>query len=207
MKKLFIIFLMFFSIGLNKKIFSESTASDSTAVDSLAIVNTVSKDSLNISELVSAQIKAAREKEKLKAEKQVVNVKTEKTLNLSLFFSKGYLKKFVSVFDGVNLNIVILIGAALLLGTAVFIRRKTANAKSKATGDFKKNVLLIREEKALRIRNKKAKDIRNKLIKKLSYPSTDENILTKKAKDLKVSKGELLLAARIKSFELERRKK
>lgn len=187
--------LLFISLFFVCKSFSqqEVLADSSLAADSLASAS----DSVSISELVALQIKSAKEKEEqLVSETASVEV-DERT---EIPWKKN--ESFLSDFNFFSNRYLILGIAGVILFGFVFLRRKAFEKKNKSIKKLKKNIQLIREERALKISNPKMNEIRIALRKNPSSLTNDEVEITKTAKELNISKGEILLAARIKSFEL-----
>jgi len=90
---------------------------------------------------------------------------------------------------------------AMFVFTVVFARRLILKTKSK-TKNLRSNIQSIRLEKTVTKKETKLKVIRKNLLKSSVNLSPAEGSLTRKAKQLKIAKGEIILAAKIKSYEL-----
>lgn len=163
------------------------------------VEQTTSKDSVNISKMVQEQIQTAKEKEiqrrKLKSQAALFpvveeNAKTILGLNpipflSSIYFSKVFILIYVSVF--VALFIVV---------------RRIRNKKNDSTRDLKNAINILRNEVAVKKQNKKLEKLRRKIHASNQLNNFGEQELLKTAKKLQISKGELLLAVKIKSHQV-----
>ncbi len=179
-----------------------------------------SVDSINIKQIVEGQIRAIKEKQLWKTKKQIIvtALKNETTqpeikkgLNniwsnfvqntLAPFFAK--IQNVIFYSEGISNQLSILGIASLITFLIVIIRRKIINKKPLRKNGLKDSIRLLREE---RVGNKvdiNLKGIRNRLVNNtLTYRNTKAGI-TKVAKEMNISKGEVLLAAKIKSYELD----
>jgi hypothetical protein len=99
----------------------------------------------------------------------------------------------------------VLFSAAMFLAIVIIIRRKRIKKHSKKSPqDYKKRIGMIREEKPIRVQNPALSKIRTRLIKKPGYKSLNGNLITSKAKELNISKGEILLLQKIRHHQLAR---
>ena len=194
------------------------SAADSTAI----LENAGQADSINIKEMVAEQINAIKEKELERPQKVMEIARTEpeikpspptkaalsdkwnSLLNVSVspLFDKIY--NFFSSADDVTIKISILGLASFIALFVVMLRRKIIKRKYLKKDSLKDNIRLLREEKVIKRSDSKLTGIRNSLVNNpLSYKKTQSGI-SKVAKELNIAKGELLLAAKIKSHELNK---
>ncbi len=155
-------------------------------------------DSVDVRALVQSQVDIAREKEKedqLKNEKinDKIAVKENKEVSNNL-----------SSFEPFSNTIFIKSGVIILFAGFIFsfvlLRRKRSNSKKDFNKIFKENINLIRSEKLMsREEDPALNDLRNRLVK---WEAPTSRSISSKAKALQISKGELILAAKIKSYQL-----
>lgn len=108
--------------------------------------------------------------------------------------------------DSSNWKLLFLGGVALFAFAFVFIRRLIINHAGKAGKNLKNNIRILREE-GIKIQEKSSlKSIRSKLINSPVILNNHGKPLAEVAKELNISQGEILLAAKIKSYELAKDK-
>lgn len=211
--KSFITFFVIFFIATKLcagSIDSLKAAAGNLSADSLTSSQISSApDSINISKLVQMQILAAQKKENEKINKTILNVETKKVeqpnkLNVNFLFE---VRKIIPLSDIDLLKTMIIFSFSIIVFSAVFIKRKISNKKSKknkSTG-LKKNISLMRQEKPIKVGkpDKFKKSVRKKLLISAPAKLSTESI-SKAAKEFQISKGEILLASRIKNFELNK---
>jgi hypothetical protein len=175
-------------------------------------------DSVNIGMLVAAQIEAAKNKQiqdsiaqaRIK-EIPIIPVQTPaaappKIENFITGFCSEYYNKLVGSFQRrdeptMKLSIFGLVSLATLF--IVFFRRRVIKRKGVSKRILKNGIKLIREEKVKYKANVELSMVRNKLLgNPTSFQLTNDSV-TKNARDLNIAKGEIYLAARIKSHELK----
>ena len=165
-----------------------------------------SADSVNISQLVAAQIQQARDRQlsaqavTAASQTKLPQVKTIKTVqavsgNSPIVFQISY---------DTMMKILILGSASVMAVLVVFIRRKRYNKKFNAKKSFKDNIRSLREEKLFVKNNPKLSEVRNTLGNSPSIYNYSKEGVSKAARDLNISKGEILLAAKIKAHELSK---
>ena len=101
-------------------------------------------------------------------------------------------------------KVVIFIGLSVLVFGFVFGRRYLKFSGSKSIKNMKKAINIIRDEKPVSLKNKKLHLLRKKLIDSAGIYSMTDGMVSGKAKELNLGKGELMLAAKIKSVQLSR---
>jgi hypothetical protein len=85
---------------------------------------------------------------------------------------------------------------------ALISRRTVIALKMKTSRALKNKIALLREEKVIGRVDSKLNQVRKKLKESRSLFDTSEKQISKLAKELKIAKGELLLASRLKLFEI-----
>lgn len=145
-------------------------------------------DSINIGSMVQAQIESAKQREakgKIQSSFSSSIIKNNYILpnsNLNTKESNSFLSP----------NLIIISSFSLIAFLFVFIRRIHFKQASKRGGKYSENNFVINREMLTPIR-RELKNLTNAI---------EENSLDDKAKELNISKGELVLAARLKSLEL-----
>ncbi len=193
MKITYIIFLIMASC-----LFAQESKINGT--DSSTVANV---DSVDVAALVQLQIEAAKRKAlepivyKPKVEEKIVVSKVmPKVQNASVnttftFFTK--LPWHYQLFGGISVLILLF----------VLFRRAFLLASKKSLKKLKKNISLLREERVVSLKRDAKVDKARRELKNSSYIfNNSEKQLTKNAKQLNLSKGELLLAARLRLFEV-----
>lgn len=145
------------------------------------------KEKVNIKNIVKNEASIAREKElRENKENAVINKTTvlDSEANYTL-----------------STNVIVFIAASLFI-ILFFLWRGQLPQGRGLSSDLKKNINLLRQEKLVveKTGRKKAKRIR--LIADSAKNGTKEIALSPRAKEMGVSEGEVLLAARIKSYEM-----
>lgn len=93
----------------------------------------------------------------------------------------------------------ILVEAVLIASLYILWRRSRVRAGKASKERFKKNIIRLRSERIKTPINDKMGELRKSLHQSPDVRlTTDEELLTKQAKKLSISKGELMLAARLK---------
>lgn len=98
-------------------------------------------------------------------------------------------------------KIMIIVIFSIAAASFVFIRRMFKPAEVKKKESFKEKFLALRNENLLIKEDSQSEELRKRLIKTYETDIVG-NSLTIKAKELGISQGELMLAAKIKSFQL-----
>lgn len=189
------------SLKTEKKIKADSSNSSQ--------ISLASDSSINISKLVQMQILAAQKKENEKANKPVLNVETKKVKQpnkLDVYFL-FQIRKMIPLSDTDLFKTIVMLSFSLIVFGSVFIKRKISNKKNNKTKLtwLKKNISLMREEKPIKVGkpDKLKKSVRKKLLISAPAKLSTESI-SKAAKEFQISKGEILLASRIKNYELNK---
>ena len=204
MKKLSTIFfiILFCSFLPAKEKLQPVESSIKPAENKQAIKN----DSINISEMVQKQIDSARQKEiwrgELKSEAAImpileVNAKSIMGLNPLSFLSSVYFGK-----------VFILLYASIIVSVFIAVRR-FKNKKNNSSRNLKNAINILRNEVAVNNQNltagrkgKKLEKLRRKIYTANELNNYGEEEIIRTAKKLHISKGELMLAVKIKSHQL-----
>lgn len=180
--------------------FSFAQKADTTAI--------AAKDSVDLQELVSKQMAAAMEKqlhEKLnpkpvaavtKAVEKPVTIKKEKSTQANANPFYNFILAQPWQYTAFGLISVLIVGF-------VFIRRFILSFTRTSTKALKKKIGLMREEKVGGSKeNPKLAKTRRVLKENLELLKQTDGQIGKRARQLNLSKGELLLAARLKLYEV-----
>jgi hypothetical protein len=210
MKITMAIMLLLFLIEVD---YAQLNTPDSTVLtmDStdLAMDSALVLDSVNIREMVQQQIVAAKKKmlEGKATTPQVLNSNLKKVLkendNEKSFNILETIKVFIAKSNEDFARVILLGGSTFLVFGTVLIRRIKIKKRSISRRKLVKNINSIREEKIVLKDDPKLKNVRTKLKNNPEHYS-EENSFDVTAKELNISKGELLLAAKIKSYELSK---
>ncbi len=160
---------------------------------------------IDIRKIVERQIQAAVNRrynkvlnESLKNIIQVESADKKETNRLS-----GFGSSFLKMIDT---RIIVLLAAGIVLVAAIGYRRKrlNGNKEDERLPDLKKRIAMIRNEEPVIIESSGLSEVRKNLrsmpLEGKSYGKAKPDI-SKRAKELNVSKGEILLAAKLRSYE------
>ncbi len=182
-------------LAFSSMLFAQVSKNDFTNTDS-------SKVSVNIREMVRQQIEAAKEKPSVNAA-ELITVPEEKLgiPSKAEEATVGENKIFIVIKNmPLHIKLFFLLSAIILL--VLVFRRFFLIFGKRTTQSLKDKIALLREEKIGSKENPKLKVSRKQLLNsRLIYNATDKEI-SKAAKELKIAKGEFLLAARLKLFEV-----
>ncbi len=90
---------------------------------------------------------------------------------------------------------------ALLLGILFYWKKTYTESKIDNKTIFKKNIKALRNERIKYFENEKLSAIRKTLKTKIKKKIIDGKFITAKAKQMKISKGEIFLAQRLKQLQ------
>ncbi len=204
MKKLLILisfFLCCFQLFANKDFSGSADTISYSAQIKIAV-----GDSLNISQMVQQQIEDARIKE---LSRNVFgdrkNIAQDENQKSQLFGSENLL----SIISNIPTDrTFILLFASLLVAVALIINR-LRNRPKDSSEKLKNAINILRSESALKKENyrlnrqgKKLEKLRKKIHASRELKSFGEQDIIKAAKKLQISKGELMLAVKIKSHQM-----
>jgi hypothetical protein len=170
----------------------------------------VPQDTINISALVAKQIEEARKK--AAGQEIFIDEKTpqkDNTANVNIpviSIPVSNVKKVESnrIFEflsSLSINIKIFIAVSITIIIGVAFRRLTLKLKKKIGTSLKKKIAMIREEKVVIKKDRKLSKVRKALRKIKMIENISENNIELMARELSISKGEVLLAAKLKKFE------
>ena len=200
MKKCLTVVMIFFYCSLFAQI----------NIDSVLIAfNNIQPDSIDVSKLVQKQIESARLKETtdrtIEVEDTVGFSKNENIENATIPISVSVINKpannkVIELINSFSIGVKIFFLFSALIILIVSLRRMLIRFKKRIKNGIKQRIAMIREEKIVikkdRNKTRTRKSLRkDKVIEKLS-----EAGMNSKAKELSISKGEILLAARLKTF-------
>jgi hypothetical protein len=194
----------------NKIVPSEPAKKDTI----ISVGNNVSLiDSINISDLVKGQVEAAQagiiksginyqvpEEVKVEPVKPKVKAKVKKQ-------EAGMFENIILTLNNFNkqyLNVTIFAAGAFLILMFFFGRRLLKVIFGQSKRKLKKSINLIRNEKPLFLKNKKLYELRSKLADSNNMYDISEETIPGKARTMNVGKGEIMLAAKIKAFQLSK---
>jgi hypothetical protein len=223
MNTITVLFIFFSLTSFAENSSSKTVSAMLTAGDSSNISDSgLAIDSVDISQLVSAQIETARKKQtqdsidileakniplKAVATSQAVitpKPKNEKPQWQALGAYVEQVLREVSTANEITIKLSIMGAATFFAFIIVYVRRKKINSKRETKANFKDGIKLIREERVKDRINIGLSLIRNKLIGSASSFLLSNDSVAKNARDLNIAKGEIYLAARIKSHELKK---
>ncbi|MBI1938162.1 MAG: hypothetical protein HYS25_08540 [Ignavibacteriales bacterium] len=198
MKK--IIAIMFLAI------FCSVTGAQVNVDSAISKSNFIPIDTINISDLVKQQIKSARQKaltaepaspvnSTLKEKQTTVTPSQIKTVQKEN--GRPYLK-FLSRFP--TSYIVFLVLSAIIIGALTY-RRIALFFKKRIKDELKKKITMIREERLISRENKKQTKTRKSLAQNPVLNKISDKSISKTARNMNVTQGELILAARLKYLE------
>ena len=193
-----IYFILFLPLLLNAQVPLEFPAVPKTDV----FETTQTSDTIRISDLVQQQIEKAKEKRsaELQATANIIEeILVTPAIVKEVPKSSTSIKEFVG---SMPLHIRIFILISILIMIFVISRRIVVVFQRKSLRILKEKIRLLREEKVRSKENPKLKRFRKELKERRLILNYSEKHITKVARDLNIAKGELLLAARLKLFEV-----
>ncbi|MCX6169933.1 MAG: hypothetical protein NTX65_11365 [Ignavibacteriales bacterium] len=169
-------------------LFAQSKSVDSSSTVSL-------KDGVRISDLVQQQINKAKEKQSIQTV-PIVKVVTQSGINQPVN------KEIPGFFSSLPLHIKLFFSISIVILLVITFRRAILAFKKRASQILKNKITMLREEKVVTRTNPKLEEARKKLRNSKSIFDTTDKHISKVAKGLNIAKGELLLASRLKIFEI-----
>lgn len=161
-------------------------------------------DTVVIADLVQKQIAEARMRDSLKAAAPAVSQKAEIIYAppVKAELKKEESKNYFSFLNGISTEVIILVLFSFAMFLWIAYRRTIFYLKNRDKVQLKRNIMMLREE---RVPQKFGK--RKRKILKIASPagSLNDTVLARKARELNITQGELLLASRIKNFETGKR--
>lgn len=160
--------------------------------------NKSAEDSLYISKLVNQQINDAVTKQNQPTKTISAPAKKKVVLPVPIIENKA------SMFEGlssINIKLLIFAISTMMVITFVFFRRRMMSLTTRKISGYKDTIDLLRSER-LRVRTgNKMKSIRGNLITFSIADARQEQYVTKKARELNVSREEILLASKLKEHQ------
>ncbi len=199
---LLIMLLALVMYGKNKAYKKKVKADDS----SLIIPSNGESGRINIKKMVAAQIEQAHKKMIAEQSKS----KTAETKNVKIKKAAAISHSLITLPDFFNslfttwMKIKILVFASIIAAFVIVIRRKKSSKLFRTKQALKNNIKLLREEKIFVKHNNKLSGVRSRLKNSPSLYNQSKEGLLKAAKELNISQSEILLAAKIKSNELNK---
>ena len=193
MRKVYLILILFSSL-----LIAQETSSDSTTT------NASVSDSVNIRSLVQEQIQKALQNQTESVITSASNVqpeeKTTTTVNPEEQSSNTGI--VASMIFGQPIQYIIFELGSLLIVGFIVLRRIIQSIQKKSLNAFKAKISLLRNEKVLAKQDPKLQMVRKQLSNNDSIFNKSEKHISKRARELKISKGEFLLAARLRLFDV-----
>lgn len=197
MKYLQIIIFLFISV------FSFTSAQSGNA----AVPDTTSQisntEEISVAEMVEKQIALAQAKQWANRQ-EPVKQKAVTSLSIKSQANNDWLASIASqvkLSPEIVTRIGIILFSSLFVFGSVVTRRLVLKHKNKSN-KLRSNIQSLRLEKSIVKKETKLKSIRENLLKSSINLNSGEGSLAQKAKELKIAKGEIMLAAKIKSYEL-----
>ncbi|MGK9367376.1 hypothetical protein ACSSWA_00570 [Melioribacter sp. Ez-97] len=159
------------------------------------------EDSVDVRELVAQQILMAKiknEKKEVK-EPEIIQTAPEYESETPVVIKKK--KSVYQLFVELPFNVKLLISFSAFLFVLIFIRRAVIKAQQKSRKKLKINIGMMREEKLQPVTDIRRSKFRKELLSNPVINKLNDKNINKKAKELKVAQGELMLAARLKYYE------
>jgi len=157
------------------------------------------KKNVNINNILQKEIKDARKKEIVEEKQQA-----KKTLPAAAATAaKVQVKNDIPFYKkyAVPYNVLAFLSGSGLILLFLVIKRLTGG-KRKSKSAVTENINLLRQEKLIIRTNDKKSPIRERLVTNAAQMDLKEFAIPQKAKELNLSQGEILLAARIKTYEM-----
>ncbi|MGK9477075.1 hypothetical protein [Melioribacter sp. OK-6-Me] len=159
------------------------------------------QDSIDIRELVAQQILMAKIKNENNAVKEpdIIETAPEYENEMPVVINKK--KSFYQLYLELPFNIKLLISFSAFLFVLIFIRRAVLRAQKMSKKKLKNNIGMMRQEKLQLVTDHRKSKFRKELLNNPVINKLNDKNISKKAKELKVAQGELMLAARLKYYE------
>lgn len=200
MKKLLLAIVIIFNCSLFAQLNIDSV---------LVSISTIATDSIDVSKIVWNQIEAARLKEANLQNPVVydtIEISKNEELQSTLIpisvavINKPTNNKILELINSASIEIKIFFVISTLIILSVSLRRITIRIKKRIKNSLKQRIAMIREEKVIVRKDKNITRKRKSLKKDKILENLSDAGLNNKARELSISKGELLLAVRLKTF-------
>ncbi len=192
MKKIVLIIFLFSSL-----IIAQQAGADSSSTTAVG-------DSVNIREIVQAQIqKALDKKDQSYSISTAANVQnTSPAESTSAVEQPSVTEQILLLIWHQPLHLKIFEIGSILVIFFISFKRLSELYRNKSLHALKEKIALLRSEKVLSKQDPKLQLVRKQLSSKDAVFNQSEKQFSKMAKELKIAKGEMLLAARLKLFEV-----
>lgn len=176
----------------------------------LSKLSYIQQDTINISELVRKQIEEARSKaetseffveEKPAQDTTTANIESAVISIPVANISKTETNKVTEMIDSLSINVKIFLAISIVILILVSFRRLLIRLKKNVGNGLKKRIAMIREENVIVKKDRKLTKARKALRKLKFIENISGNGVELMARELSISKGEILLASKIKKFE------
>lgn len=176
----------------------------------LSKLSYIQQDTINISELVRKQIEEARSKaetseffveEKPARDTTTANIESAVISIPVANISKTETNKVTEMIDSLSINVKIFLAISIAILILVSFRRLLIRLKKNVGNGLKKRIAMIREENVIVKKDRKLSKTRKALKKLKLIENISGNGVELMARELSISKGEILLASKIKKFE------
>ncbi|MBS3945827.1 MAG: hypothetical protein KGZ42_10040 [Melioribacter sp.] len=201
MKRFLIILLMLTSCRIYAQVNIDSV---------LSKLSFVPQDTIKISDLVRKQIAEARLKaesseifveEKPVEDSNKVNIERAAISIPVSNISKEQTNRLFEMFDSLSTNVKIFLSVSVVILILVGFRRILIRVRKNTGNGLKKKIAMIREENVIVKKDRKLSKTRKALRKLKFIENISGNRIELIARELSISKGEILLASKIKKFE------
>lgn len=163
-------------------------------------------DSVDIHAMVQKQIDEARQKQVLDKNNQSRHIEQQASIAVESPAAKLTLAgNLIAVFKQIPINYKVYAGLSFLILFIIVIRRFITNMDRKSMKVLKEKIGMMREEKVGGAKtNSKQLKSRKELRSTSEVYSVSEEQLSRAARKMNLSKGELILAARLRFFEVKK---
>lgn len=201
MKRFLIILLMLTTCSIYAQVNIDSV---------LSKLSYIQQDTINISELVRKQIEEARSKaetseffveEKPAQDTTTANIESAVISIPVANISKTETNKVTEMIESLSINVKIFLAISIVILILVSFRRLLIRLKKNVGNGLKKRIAMIREENVIVKKDRKLSKTRKALKKLKLIENISGNGVELMARELSISKGEILLASKIKKFE------
>lgn len=201
MKRFFIILLMLTSCSIYAQVSIDSV---------LSKLSYFPQDTIKISDLVRKQIEEARLKaesseifveEKPVEDSNKVNIERAAISIPVSNISKEQTNRLFEMFASLSTNVKIFLSISIVILILVGFRRIHMRVRKNAGNGLKKKIAMIRDENVIVKKDRKLSKTRKALRKLKLIENISGNRIELMARELSISKGEILLASKIKKFE------
>lgn len=151
----------------------------------------INTETIDLKKMVKEQIEEIREAEEVK-----VKVESETVIKSGAEQSSYSNDSILSGLNSSVIKIFVLVEAALLVSMIIVYRRKKISSKPEKV-NLKENILKLRNEEIQSLNDEKLAKLRKSLKNQRLEVKNMGRSITKKAKKLSVSKGEVHLAAKL----------